>query len=186
MKTAVYKIDENGILNNIFYFLANNSLENISIREICKGTGYTQGSLYYWFGDKTNMICECTQYGLEKVTEQIFDYVFESLGDLPLFFKNCLDRIAEYKNELRFIYQMTASPVYGKIIAKNGKYFKTEYSKYAERLAAKLNCDLKKLKPIVYIFVSAVCDYAIWEDKESAQTQIDYIASVLPQMIDSV
>lgn len=67
--------DKSAFLERIFPFLVQRGLENVSIRELCKGTGIVQGSLYYWFGDKTNIVCEATEYGLKKVTKEIFEYV---------------------------------------------------------------------------------------------------------------
>ena len=126
MTVASYqKVDEKAVLENVFSFLVKQGLESASIREICKGTGIAQGSLYYWFDDKTTIICEATEYGLKKVTDEIFEYVFSSVDDLKGFFENCLDRISEYKEELRFIYQIVASPKYGERLRKDGKYFKS-------------------------------------------------------------
>lgn len=87
MKAATYqKTDENYVLDKVFNFLVKQGLENASIREICQGTGIVQGSLHYCFSDKTNILCEATEYGLKKVTDEIFDYVFSSINDLPIFF----------------------------------------------------------------------------------------------------
>lgn len=184
MKPATYQAtDADEILEKVFSFLVQQGLENASIREICKGTGIVQGSLYYWFDDKTSIICEATEYGLHKVTDAIFEYVFLSIDTLPNFFTNCLDHINQYKTELRFIYQMVASPKYGEKIRKDGKYFKSMYDKYAVQLASHLHYDLKKVKPIVYLLVSAILDYAVWDDKENAQTEIDFIYSILPKVL---
>lgn len=180
MRSAAYRIDETEILDKVFTFLVKRGLESISIRKLCKGTGIVQGSLYYWFNDKNSVISECTEYGLKKVTDKIFDYVFANINNLPFFFANCLDEIDKYRAELRFIYQMSASPIYGEKIRKDGKYFKDMYDKYADRLAKILNCEYEKLKPVVYLFISAVCDYAIWEDRQNAQAEIDFIYSILP------
>lgn len=185
MKAATYKTtDKNDILEKIFLFLVDRGLENISIRELCRGTGIAQGSLYYWFSDKESIVCEATEYGLKKVTDEIFKYVFESIGDLPRFFDECLGRISKYRVHLRFIYQMASSPVYGRKIRADGKYFKSMYDSYAVRLAEIMGCDVEKLKPLVYLFISAVCDYAIWADDANAQTEIDFIEQILPQVID--
>lgn len=186
MKTATYKTtDETKILDTVFSFLATQGLEQVSIREICKGTGIVQGSLYYWFDDKMSVICEATEYGLRKVTDEIFGYVFSSIDNLPEFFDNCLDHIGKYKNELRFIYQMVASPQYGEKIRKDGKYFKSMYDKYAVKLAQRLNYDLDKVKPIVYLLISAILDYAVWNDRENAQVEIDFIHSILPKVLEN-
>ncbi len=185
MKAASYqKVDEKEVLDNVFSFLVKQGLESASIREICKGTGIAQGSLYYWFEDKTTIICEATEYGLKKVTDEIFEYVFSSIDDLESFFGSCLDRISQHKKELRFIYQMIASPKYGEQLRQDGKYFKSMYDKYALKLSEYLNYDIKKVKPIVYLLVSAILDYAVWDDKENSQTEIDFIASILPKVMD--
>lgn len=186
MKAATYQtMNANQVLDKVFSFLVMQGLENASIREICKGTGIVQGSLYYWFNDKKTIICEATQYGLKKVTDKIFEYVFSSIDHLPDFFENCLDYIGLYKKELRFIYQMVSSPKYGEKIRQDGKYFKSMYDKYAMQLAEYLHYDVNKVRPVVYLFISAILDYAVWEDKDNVQTEIDFICSLLPQLITS-
>lgn len=185
MKAAIYQtIDKDEILDKIFSFLVESGLENVSIREMCKGTGLVQGSLYYWFDDKASIICEATEYGLKKVTDEIFKYVFANLDDLEKFFAECLDRIDNYRTELKFIYQMAASPLYGEKIRNDGKYFKFMYDTYAQKLAQILDCDAEGIKPIVYLFISAICDYAIWEDKKNVRTELDFIYSILPGVMD--
>lgn len=184
MKTATYQtMDKDEVLDKIFAFMVESGLENISIRELCRGTGLAQGSLYYWFDDKTSIVCEATEHGLRRVTDDIFGYVFRRINDLPAFFEECLDKIDKHRKALRFIYQMASSPVYGKKIRADGKYFKEMYDSYAERLAVILQCNIETLRPIVYLFISAICDYAIWEDKANAQTEIDFIYSILPSVI---
>ncbi|MDY3929370.1 MAG: TetR/AcrR family transcriptional regulator [Clostridia bacterium] len=179
MRIATYQINEEEILDATFTYLVKNGLENITIRELCKGTGIAQGTLYYWFGDKANLICEVTEYGLKKIVDKIFRYVFKNMHDLRKFFDNCIDEIGRYKKELRFIYQMAASPVYGKKIRSRGKELGYIYDAYTSRLAEYLNCSQEKLQPIVYLFISAVLDYIIWEDKANTQLQLEFIYSVL-------
>lgn len=180
MRTASYQtFDKDEILDKIFSFLVTSGLENVSIRELCRGTGLVQGTLYYWFADKESIIIEATEYGLKRVTDDIFRYVFASVGHLDYFFSGCLDLVDKYRRELRFIYQMAASPVYCEKIKCDGKYFFESYDKYAERLAKLLSCDSKKIKTLVRLFASAICNYAIWDDREATQSEIDFIAELL-------
>ena len=179
MKAAIYQINEDDLFDRIFSFLVKNGLENVTIRELCKGTGLVQGTLYYWFGDKTNMICEATEYGLKKVTDEIFGYVFANMDDLRRFFFGCLSEVKRYQKELRFIYQMAASPVYGEKIREKGKDFNLIYDRYAHQLAIALECDERALRPLVYLFISAVLDYVIWDERQKSQMQLEFIYSVL-------
>ena len=184
MNTAAYQTtDKSELSARIFPYLVERGLENITIREVCRGTGIVQGTLYYWFKDKTGIVCEAAQYGLKTVTDEIFEYVFASLDDLKGFFANCLDEISKYKKELRFIYQLAASPVYGEKIRKTGKDFNFIYDKYTHRLSLLLDCDEQTLKPLVYLFISAVLDYVIWDEKEKSQLELNFIYSALPEIM---
>lgn len=189
MNTAAYQTsdknmsDKNMFLEKVFPVLVEQGLENITIRELCKETRIVQGTLYYWFKDKTSIVCEAAQYGLKMVTDEIFEYVFASLNDLRSFFSNCLDEVSKYKKELRFVYQLAASPVYGEKIRATGKEFNLIYDKYTRRLSALLNCKEQTLKPLVYLFISAVLDYVIWDEKEKSQMQLELIYSVLPKIM---
>lgn len=185
MKAATYQIDEEGILDSTFNYLVKHGLENITIRELCKGTGIAQGSIYYWFSGKQDLICEAAEYGLKKVVDRIFFYVFSNMKNLRRFFDECLSQINKYKNELRFIYQMAASPVYGKNIRGKGQDLNRFYDEYVEMLALRLKCNINELKPLVYLFISAVLDYVIWEEAENTQMQLDFIYSVFSQTINS-
>lgn len=184
MNTAAYQTtDKSELSARIFPYLVERGLENITIREVCRGTGIVQGTLYYWFKDKTGIVCEAAQYGLKTVTDEIFEYVFASLNDLKGFFANCLDEISKYKKELRFIYQLAASPVYGEKIRRTGKDFNFIYDKYTHRLSLLLDCDEQTLKPLVYLFISAVLDYVIWDEKEKSQLELNFIYSALPEIM---
>lgn len=183
MRTATYQIDANKILESTFSYLVKHGLENVTIRELCKGTKIVQGSMYYWFGDKTSIICEATQYGLKKVTDEILEYVFKNMGDLKKFFSNCLAEINRYKKEIRFIYQMAASPVYDEKIRIARKNFNFTYNKYINKLSVRLQCDEKVLRPLVYLFISAVLDYVIWDEEEKSQIQLDFIYSAIPEIV---
>ena len=180
MNAAAYQTsDKNMFLEKVFPVLVEQGLENITIRELCKETRIVQGTLYYWFKDKTSIVCEAAQYGLKMVTDEIFEYVFASLSDLRSFFSNCLDEVSKYKKELRFVYQLAASPVYGEKIRATGKEFNLIYDKYTRRLSALLNCKEQTLKPLVYLFISAVLDYVIWDEKEKSQMQLEVVFSFL-------
>lgn len=185
MRDATYQIDEDGILDSTFNYLVKHGLENTTVRELCKYTGIAKGSIYYWFSNKQDLICEAAEYGLRKVVEKIFSYVFSNMKNLRKFFDECLSEINKYKNELRFIYQMAASPVYGGKIRGKGQDLNIIYDKYVEMLALRLQCSTQELKPLVYLFISAVLDYVVWEDTENTQMQLEFIYSVFNGTINT-
>ncbi len=76
---------------------------------------------------------------------------------------------------------MTASPVYGEKIRSKGQNLNFVYYKYVEMLAVRLQCSAEKLKSIVHLFISAILDYVMWENKENAQMQLEFIYFILAE-----
>ncbi len=178
MKQIPPKNSKQEILEGTFDYLVKHGLENIRIRALCKHLGLTQNSLYYWFENKDDLIDKAAIYGLQKVSDDIFKCIFENIDNINEFFEYSLSKIDEYKNELRSIYQMAASPVYGDGL-RAASHFTPIYDKYAKLLAKHIGCEWTKIQPIVYLFAASVLDYAIWEDKAEVKTQLDFISSYI-------
>lgn len=148
------------------------------MRELCKATGISIGSIYYWFDNKDELIIYAAQYGLSKVADGIFNFVFDIIDDLKYFFDTCLTEIGKYKMHLRLIYQIATSPHYGENLRKNAEHLNSVYYEYAMRLSQIIGCRVEDMEPLVYMFISVVLDYVIWEDLEKTQIQINKIYQI--------
>lgn len=179
MREPKYRDIKSDILQSSFEYLSKNGLENISMRDLCKGVGISVGSVYYWFENKEELIAETAEYGLRKVSDDIFTHAFENICDVESSFDVCFGKINEHRVALRFIYQLASSPVYGDVIRKRGLDLEGIYKEYAVRLSKSLDCSVDFMLPLVYLFVSAVLDYAVWEDYTKTKVQLDYICSML-------
>ena len=179
MREPKYRDIKSEILESSFEYLSKNGLENISMRDLCKGVGISIGSVYYWFENKEELIAETAEYGLRKVSDDIFIYAFENIRDIESGFEGCFDKINEHRVALRFIYQLASSPVYGDVIRKRGSDLESVYHEYAIRLSKTLDRSVDFMLPLVYLFVSAVLDYAVWEDYTKTKAQLDYISTLL-------
>ena len=175
MKKVTYNVSDESILDKIFEFLVNNGLENAHIRDICRGTGIAMGSIYYWFGDKKTMIYQTTVFGAKRVMNEVFGSVCEHT-DL---FADCESVIRRNRKHLCFIYQMVASPIYGEQMRDIRKSYDSLLNKYAEQLSVIYNCSKDITYPIVLLYISAILDYAVWEEKEKLESQVEYIYQLL-------
>ncbi len=171
------------ILEGTFDYLIKNGLENASIRNICNHTGFAKGTITHHFYKKEDMLCAAAEYGLQKMSDDIFDYFFKNIHNIDHFFENCMKSINYVTNELRFIYQMVASPVYGERLRSSSSRFIYAYNEYAERLAKETGGDINEIKPIICIFAACVIDYVLWQDDDEVQMQLDYICKRLKEAI---
>ncbi len=171
------------ILEGAFDYLIKNGLENASIRNICNHTGLAKGTITHHFYKKEDLLCSAAEYGLQKMSDDIFAYFFDNIYNIESFFGKITENIGYVINELRFIYQMVASPVYGERLRKNSGRFIYAYNEYAQRLANETGGDVNVIKPIICIFAACVIDYVLWQDEDEVQMQLDFICMQLKQVI---
>ncbi|MDO4609028.1 MAG: TetR/AcrR family transcriptional regulator [Clostridia bacterium] len=167
------------ILEGTFAYLVRCGLENFSIRDLVKQISITEGTIYYWYKNKDELICMAAEYGLRRISDRIFRNFYRDCPDIEKFFNTCLIYIDEVKKDLRFIYQVASSPVYGEILHNSNSRFRSTYNEYAKKLTELSNGDYNEIRPIIYSFASTIVDYAIWQDSEETQIQLDYYCKKL-------
>ena len=175
---------EKEVLEASFKYLIEHGLENTSMRDLCKGTGISSGSMYYWFDSKDDIVIKSAEYGLAQVVDKIFEYALEEMFDLKNFFDSLIDEINRYKLELRFIYQVATSPVYGETIRSSADSISFIYEKYIIRLSKLVKVPFEDLKPIVFMVIATILDYIVWDDCELTKGQIEYLYGLLKEKIE--
>ncbi len=171
------------ILEGTFAYLVECGLENFRIKDLVNRISITEGTIYYWYKNKDELVCDAAKCGLKKISNDIFSYFFENIARIDDFFNDCLRSIDYAKKELRFIYQMAASPIYGERLRNSTNHFIRAYDDYAEKLAELSGGNIEEIKPIVYLFAASVVDYAVWQNTEETQVQLNYIRKLLKRAL---
>ncbi len=167
------------VLEGTFDYLIKNGLENASFGNICNHIGLSRGAITYHYANKEDLLCAAAEYGLKCISDKVFKNFYNDASDIDNFFDTCLDYIDEVKNELRFIYQVASSPVYGERMHNSNFRFRRSYDDYARKLAEMSGGNFDDIQPIIYSFAATVVDYAIWQDREETQIQLKYLCKML-------
>ena len=179
MRNQVVKDIEKEFLEPSFQYLVENGLENTSVRDLCKAMGVSYGSLYYWFDGKEDIYINVVKYGVEKVADKLFKVAFERMHDPKLFFDTFLDEVDKYRKELRRVFQFATSPDYGKAVQKKSEEFKAVYEKYIIELSHLTNIKPEIMAPIIYLLISILVDYCVWEDREASDMQMKFLYNTI-------
>lgn len=136
----------------------------------------TKGALVYYFDTKDNLIIEATAHCMAKVEDDFMAKAPTSFEDIERFLREMPYLTAKlHGKKYRFMYQVYASPKY----REYGKEFfsgvKIRYRKYAELLSGKLGMPADYITGMIYIFVRACVHYALFEDEEYLQSQLNAI-----------
>lgn len=170
-------------LSSSFDYLVKNGLENMSIRNLCKNTGMSIGSVYYWFEGKEDLIASATEYGLDCVIDELLTQAVGKSSDVDEYFRRFMMKIKNYSERIRFICQVAASPVYGEKLRQKVSEQRHMYDKYAVILAERLQCRYEDMRAVVYLMSSMILDYSVWSSEESTKIQIEYLKSAVKKMI---
>lgn len=157
----------------IWQYLLRHGLEHSSVGELCRETKLSQSSLYYWFDNKDDIYITAGKYGINQIVTELFNFVFECTDDIRGFFDKLLDKVGEYKNELRLTIQIAASPVYGERMREKAMDFKPVYEYYGEKITSQFGCTAEQAAVFIYSVITIIVDYAIWEDREDSQRLLD-------------
>ena len=184
MRVKTNKDVEKEFLEPSFNYLVKSGLENTSVRDLCKAMGVSSGSVYYWFEDKDDVYIKAVKYGITRVADELFKVAFDKMQNPKLFFDTFLEEIDKYKLELRLIFQVTTSPVYGDRMREKAEDFKLAYEKYIEKLAVMLGCEPELLTPVIYMLISILVDYVVWEDCEVSKLQLEDLYETMKRKLE--
>ena len=171
-------------LETCFDTFCENGLENTSLKMLADACGVTNGSLLYYFESKDNLVIEATAHCMAKVENDFMAQAPTSFADIERFLREMPYLTAQLHGaKYRFMYQVYASPKY----REQGREFfsgvKIRYQKYAEQLSCKLGMPADYIKGMIYIFVRACVHYALFEDEDYLQSQLNAIRISLQSFI---
>ena len=171
-------------LETCFDVFCKNGLENTSLKMLADACGVTNGNLLYYFGSKDNLVIEATAYGMAKVEDDFMEQAPTSFADIERFLREMPALTAKLHGaKYRFMYQVYASPKYW----EHGKAFfngvNVRYRKYAEQLSGKLGLPADLIQGMTYLFVRACVHFALFEDEDYLQLQLNAIRASLRAIV---
>lgn len=151
---------------------------------LAESCGVTNGNLLYYFGSKDGIIIEATAHCMAKVEDDFMANAPTSFADIERFLREMPYLTAKFHGaKYRFMYQVYASPKY----REHGKTFfsgvNIRYRKYAELLSGKLGMPADFIQGMTYLFVRACVHYALFEDEEYLQLQLNAMRASLRAFI---
>ena len=159
-------------------------LENTSLKMLADACGVTNAALIYYFDSKDNIIIEATAHCMARVEDDFMARAPRSFEDIERFLREMPALTAKLHGaKYRFMYQVYASPKY----REHGKAFfngvNVRYRKYAEQLSGKLGLPADLIQGMTYLFVRACVHFALFEDEDYLQLQLNAIRAALRAIV---
>ncbi len=174
-------------LETCFNTFCENGLENTGLKMLADACGVTNGNLVYYFETKDNIVIQSTAYCMAKVEDDFMAKAPTSFEDIERFLQEMPRLTAKlHGKKYRFMYQVYSSPKFH----DQGKEFfrgvKIRYRRYSELLSQKLNMPPDFIQGMIYMFVRACVHYAMFEDEEYLECQLNAIRLSLKAVSSTV
>ena len=171
-------------LETCFDTFCKSGLENTSLQKLAESCGVTNGALLYYFGSKDNLVIEATAHCMAKVENDFMAQAPTSFADIERFLREMPYLTAKLHGaKYRFMYQVYASPKYREYGKEFFKGVNIRYHNYAELLSGKLGMPADFIQGMTYLFVRACVHYALFEDEDYLQLQLNAIRTSLRAFI---
>ena len=171
-------------LETCFDTFCKSGLENTSLQKLAESCGVTNGALLYYFGSKDNLVIEATAHCMAKVEDDFMERAPKDFEDIERFLREMPYITAKLHGEkYRFMYQVYASPKFREYGKEFFEGVNIRYHQYAGLLSDKLKMPVDYIQGMIYIFVRACVHYALFEDEDYLQLQLNAIRTSLRAFI---
>lgn len=164
----------NKIVNIAYGLFIKKGLEKTSIRDIASLADVNVNTLYYYFRTKAEIVICCVEYGLGKISKDIFETIDLGGAKKNRDLKSLLNYSLKYREELCWCYQVITSPNYNWLVKDILIKVRKGYCSYIDEMANQICCDKELFMQLAMITIQIIKDFMITED-ENCFSQIELI-----------
>ena len=168
------------LLEICFDVFCAHGLENTGLKQLAEACGVSNAALVYYFGTKDHIVVEATAHCMARVEDDFMARAPRDFADLARFLQQMPRVTAQLHGaKYRFMYQVYASP---KFREQGREFFRgvnRRYAAYARQLSGKLGLPAELVQGLIYIFVRACVHYAMFEDEDYLNLQLDALRAAL-------
>lgn len=160
------------VINICLDHFISNGLET-STRSLSKALKLQNAGLYYYFESKDDAVIACAEAAAIRLENALLVPALKDIGEPALMFTRLQSRADEMTPTMRFLVSVCVNDKYKEKIKPTLHRFNERYEHYAELIAEKLGCKKEDIEPYVYLVITAVANYMIFEEDVFISSQME-------------
>lgn len=173
-------------LENCFKAFVENGFENTGMQSLSKYCGFkTNQALYHYFNCKDQIVRECVDYALDKMTSDLKYYSPKTKEELYEYVRTVPKVMSEkYSDEFCLIIQVYTSPQYREEGHKYAQEVPIRYEELSQNISKRLNAPIEEIRPPVYLFVTSLVYVLLFQNYDFYSLQAETIVKLFSNSID--
>lgn len=173
------------MMDSILKLYVSKGLENTSMRDAASVIGVNVSTLYDYFSSKEDIVIAAAKYYMEQL-KLIFQTKHRKLApDLKTEVNQVFDLLVGERQNLRFIYQVISSPMYGERGRRELEAIYTEYFRFSGLLARAYGIDEKRFEEAFLLFIATVHDFCLWDNEDFVNKKMKCIYYLIDKELEN-
>lgn len=139
--------------------------------------------LYYYFSSKDEVVIQCAEEAAIRIENTLIAPIVKDMADPDNMMKKLRARADQMAPTMRFLATVCGSKRYQDKIKPVIEGMTKRYAYYTEKIASQLNCDKEEIEPYVYMTITAVINYMVFDEVSFVMPQIQMVKDELNKLI---
>lgn len=155
-------------------------------RDLSKALKLQSSGFYYYFSTKDEAVIACAEEASFLLEDGLIIPALGDLGDPDRLVSNLYERANMLAPMMRFLSQVCSANEYKEAMKPALFRLSQRYKEYAKRFAKKFDCDVHDIEPYVYICISAISNYMLFEEQSYIAPQMEMVKEKLKELLTNV
>ena len=153
-------------------------IDKTSIKKLAAAAGINEASIYQYFVNKDEIILDCVKQYFQYLVEKLDPLIREESVSLEERLKEMVGVFLEAEGSTKFVIQVLANPIYGKLCEPAIQQFVERIQRAAELLSKQLHVPYERVLPILYLLCSVTVSDKIMNQSEVTTMQLRLLMSL--------
>lgn len=157
-------------------------LYNTTSRDLSKAMNLQSGGLYYYFSSKDEAVIVCAEEASFLLENEMIVVALSDIENPQKLIDNLQKRAIKYAPVMKFLVQVCSSNQYKDAMRPALDRLSERYAEYAMLFSARLGCDVSEIEPYVYMCITAVTNYMVFEEPLYVVPQLEMMKNKLIEL----
>lgn len=178
-------LKDNSAVNVCLEQFVNKGLMATTSRDLSKALNLQSAGMYSYFQNKDDAVIACAETAAKKLEDELITVATNNITSPNTMVAKLREKAEQLSPMMRFFTQVCATEKYEERIRPVLSSLSSRYEDYAKRFASELNDSVDTVLPYVYICITAITNYMVYQEDSYVMPQLTLVAKVLDDIIES-
>lgn len=170
------------VINVCLQHFIEKGLSEVSTRSLSSALQLQNAGLYYYFDSKDEVVILCAEEAALRLESALFPSAIALINEPDYMITQLLSKAKEMAPTMRFLVSVCASERYKDAMKAVLDKLAERYSIYTLKIANLLNCSSEEIEPYVYMTITTIANYMIFNETELIKPQIRIIINEIKRL----